>query len=757
VFRRALGALVASSAILLSWGAAAQPMAPLFRPGITPAPAGSAGRYELRHPRSHAVFTPRGVELRLPSRTQASRALGWSVVGGRPVAPRAEKPREAKLHRLLGPTKSWEREVPTYEGLRYPGVLPGVDLWFEERAEGVEYGFRAERGADLRRVRLEYAGAREVRVVEQGRALEVELGEGVLREQGLHCTQEQADGGAKGVGCRFTDARRMGPERWSYAIEVDVEDPERPVVVDPLVLWNTYLGGPPGTDALVSIQQNATGELFIAGTVGFLPEYLPAVRNSRIGTLGGSTDVFVAKFQAEGALEWWTVFGDTGDDFASALVVGESGELYVAGSSSSRRFQWKLPNGEAGESVANPDEPRDGFVARLDPTGAQLDWFHRIGWNGVETVHALIQGGQGRLFVAGKTTATLIPDTLPTDGGIMSEEGFIIRLDPSQRKADWTLLVQTIGSGAPDDAVLGLAYKSPGILYATGYYTDVGSDTAPKNTFAALISDVDGPAPRVRSKVGLGRTRDEVGIAVTPVTVGTGDKLLMWGTTTSTDFPGAGQVQGGSDIFVTVLADDGGTLNLESSKLLGGTGVDALRTVTSGPSQRFYLGGVTLSQNLSVEGGFDTTLQDTTYGDGFVARVRVEPEPVIEWASYVGGSGRDEVLAVRVDNQSQDRLFIGGFTSSVDLRYADAGVDTNLEGAFTNDMFLLAVDLNRSPGDGTTTPDGGGGNGEELEGGVSPLGWSCGASGSNGGVGALALGSFVGLGLLAFRRKRTLH
>ncbi|WNG54879.1 hypothetical protein F0U59_08930 [Archangium gephyra] len=190
--RRLFCSVAAVGAVLVSWVALGQPgssrvaavaplanrMAPVFRPGIAPVPGGAQGQYELRHLRSRALFTEKGVEVHLPSRTQQGHTLGWNVVGGRAVKPRTDTPREAKLNRLVGPVKSWEREVPTYEGVRYPGVLPGVELWFEERAEGVEYGFRAERGKNLRKVELEYAGAREVRVVEQGRALEVDVGRG---------------------------------------------------------------------------------------------------------------------------------------------------------------------------------------------------------------------------------------------------------------------------------------------------------------------------------------------------------------------------------------------------------------------------------------------------------------------------------------------------------------------------------------------------------------------------------------------------
>ena len=68
--RRLFGAVAAAGIILVSWGALGQSrssrvpavgkpanlMASVFRPGITPAPKGSAGKYELRHLRFQDSF-----------------------------------------------------------------------------------------------------------------------------------------------------------------------------------------------------------------------------------------------------------------------------------------------------------------------------------------------------------------------------------------------------------------------------------------------------------------------------------------------------------------------------------------------------------------------------------------------------------------------------------------------------------------------------------------------------------------------------
>ena len=752
VFRRVLGTLAVSSAILLPWSAVGQP-APTFQPGIAPVPEGSAGRYELRHPSASALFSEKGLELRLLSRTQRVHELGWSVAGGRSVTPQAEKPREAKLHRLMGPREAWGRELPTYGGLRYPGVLPGVDLWFEERAEGLEYGFRAERGADLRRVRLEYAGAQAMRVVEEGRALEVEVGEGVLREQGLHCEQEQADGARKPVGCRFTDVQPLGRERWAYVIEVEVEEPELPVVVDPLVIWNSGLGSR-FNDELRGIAQNNEGEVFIVGTMGGPPVSPPLdggtyPPNGTTGVWhGGSSDVFVAKFQTDGGLAWSTLIGGNGRDEGRSLFVGRSGELYLAGHTESTNVQVKLDDG--GTALA-PNGTSDGFVAKLDSSGQTLEWALLVGGRGEERINKVIPGPAGKVFIAGETTSIDLPKVAgDAMVPIRAWEGFAARVDVTAPRMDWSVVVQ----GTIDDTVKDIAYRDElnGILYLTGSTQPetLNSPQAFLKTVAGATFGTAAPYPPLL----LGGPNVEEGRALSL----TASEVVMWGETTSTTFPEAGSIRGISDIFVSVIGDwavNNSKTPVKKTRLLGGAGGDSLYAVTSDSPGRFYLGGSTTSPDLPVDGGFDTRWE-TGDVEGFVASVRLEPEPVMEWASFIGGDGFDEVFALKLDNQSEDRLFVGGATSSANLRYSSQGYNpgTNAGG---DDMFLLAVDLKASPSAdaGTGESDAGTGTGADAGTGgpVSALGWSCGASGASGGVGALALGSLAGLALLASRRR----
>lgn len=795
--RRVLGALAAAGAVLMSWGAVSQPRAstrspgadgpgarraPLVRMGIAPVSAGSGGHYELRSSHASAVFGETGLTLRLPSRVRQERELGWRVAGGRRVTPRAEQPREAKLHRLVGPRAEWEQDVPTYGGLRYRGVLPGVDLWFEERAEGHEYGFRAERGADLRRVRLEYAGARAVRVVEEGRALEVDLGEGVLRERGLRCAQEAVDGSSRAVGCRFADARPVGLDRWEYAIEVDVADPERPVVVDPLVLWNTYLGGGSGIDELRGIAQNAAGEVYVVGTVGGSSVAPP--RDAGIGSLGGLSDVFVASFKADGGLSWSTLLGGDGIEFGDAILVGSANEVYVAGTTTSPNLRGRLADGGVGDSLQGGS---DGFVARLSPSGAALDWLIHVGGSSDDTVNKLVSNGAGKLFAVGETLSGDLPRVAgrPITLPVVDWEGFVTSIDVTQPRTDWFVVHQAAG----DESVLDVAYKNEvgGLVYFTGGTRSL-TDTS-RDAFLGTIVGADGDTPVFQSRiVRLGGSQSDEGRALSF----TPSDVVMWGYTDSPTFPAdAGSRKGPSDIFVAVIGDwlgSSGNMPVKQSLLIGGSNGEELFSVTTDSSGRFYLGGSTTSPDFPVRNAFDS--QHEVGLDGFVARVRLDVEPAVQWASFVGGTDFEEVYALKVDDLNEDRLFIGGYTASSNLRYSDAGYRPSQIG--NQDMFLMAVDVNALPDGGRLDPDAvesddggvggpdgsvGGPDGSVGEpdgsvggpdGGVggpdaggdggtegprSPLGWSCGATDTGGGPRALALGVLVGLALFVSRRK----
>src|SRR5450432_1768204 len=71
----------------------------------------------------------------------------------------------------------WRKQTHTYSKVRYGNVYPGVDVIYYGSQRQLEYDFVIAPGADLRHIRLAYAGATTVKVDESG-DLVLSTGEG---------------------------------------------------------------------------------------------------------------------------------------------------------------------------------------------------------------------------------------------------------------------------------------------------------------------------------------------------------------------------------------------------------------------------------------------------------------------------------------------------------------------------------------------------------------------------------------------------
>src|SRR5262249_17913657 len=113
---------------------------------------------------------------------------------------------------------------------------------------------------------------------------------------------------------------------------VDGYDPSRPLVIDPVLSYSTYLGGS-GADAGHGIVVDSAGHVSLSGQTGSAD--FPGAG----GSLGGGQDAFVAKLNAAGtALVYSTYLGGSGSDLAYGIALDSSGNVYVTGNTQSSDF-----------------------------------------------------------------------------------------------------------------------------------------------------------------------------------------------------------------------------------------------------------------------------------------------------------------------------------------------------------------------------------------------------------------------------------
>src|ERR1700730_11456071 len=132
--------------------------------------------------------------------------------------------------------KLWHTNVPAYGKVRYKNVYPGIDLVYYGNHQRLEYDFEVSVGGDPNRIRFEIKGADQIQLDSNGDLI-LKISGDELRFQNPIVYQE-SKGQRVGVDGRYvmTDSTHVG-------FRVAQFDSSKPLVIDPVLVYSTYLGG----------------------------------------------------------------------------------------------------------------------------------------------------------------------------------------------------------------------------------------------------------------------------------------------------------------------------------------------------------------------------------------------------------------------------------------------------------------------------------------------------------------------------------
>jgi hypothetical protein len=304
-----------------------------------------------------------------------------------------------------------------------------------------------------------------------------------------------------------------------------------------------------------------------------------------------------------------TYLGGAGVDTASAIDLDRSGNIYVAGGTASANFP--KPSAMDGSLGGT----RDGFLARLSPSGNALVFSTYFGGAGADQINGMAidrsPSHAGAIYLTGETASTDLPVSTNAIQATLKggSDAFVAMLNPS--------------ASAP---YVGLQFGT----YLGSSNTDVGED---------IEVDADGNA------VMVGRTL----------------------ATSSAPFPTVnarqGSPAGATDGFITKISL-GATPALAYSTYLGGSGEDRLEGVAIDAFGTAYVIGTTNSTNLIGTSPF-YGLQATNGGGYDAMSGRYSDEGELFWASYLGGKGNEQGAAIAI--YGSNSIFVGGTTTSTDL------------------------------------------------------------------------------------------
>jgi beta-propeller repeat-containing protein len=622
---------------------------------------------------AHAVTDPsRGGALRMQFLSAASSP---AVSGHEELSGRS--------HYLIGndPTR-WRTHVPTYGRVEYREIYPGIDLVFYGREGELEYDFVVAPGADPLTIRLRFENAERLELDAQGDLL-LRTSAGLVRQHKPTAYQE-VNGKRKLVPTEF----ELG-ENHEVGFLVAAHDASRPLIIDPVLAYSTYLGGN-GVDSSRAVAVDGAGSAYVTGTTN--STNFPVAGDPLQATYGGgATDAFVAKLNPAGsALVYATYLGGSGDEQANALAIDDAGQVYLTGFTSSGNFPTRNP---VQATFGGP--PIDAFVTKLTANGDALVFSTYLGGVALDVGNGITVDRFGQAYLSARTGSANLPTTPGTFQPVFAgaEDAFVAKF-----KADGTQIEYlTYLGGIGIDIGRRIAVDHAGRAYISGRTSSINFPTTPRavqTTFAggpsdAFVTKLNAAGSALVYSTYLGGTGDDEGSGI--ALHGDGQVYTV-GWTGSLDFPttrGAFQrTYGGGvfDVFVANLNEQGS--RLAYSTYLGGSGTEmsffglavdhAGRAHVTGPT-----GSIDFPVARPLEGG--GALRGPS--DAFVTKLNTSGSRLV-FSSYLGGSGTEGAQGIAVDRSGN--VYVAGTTASTDFPTTEGAFQTTFAGG-PNDAFVVKI------------------------------------------------------------------
>lgn len=609
--------------------------------------------------------------------------VGLSFVDGRTATPRGLSPSETVVSYFRGDRSDWVTGVPTFGGLEYPEVWPGIDVRYTAAPGAMKYEFLVAPGADPSAVRMAYEGATSLEVTSGG-ALRVDMGAGALID---HAPVARQPGGHP-VAVEYDVAGT------SYGFDLGPYDPSLPLVIDPAIVYSGFIGGS-DLDRGYAVAVDATGSAYVTGETDSAD--FPA---TTLDTSVANRDGFVAKVTPDGSgFEYVALIGGGEDDFAWGIAVDGAGRAVITGSTDSPDFPTDVgPDTTFNEPGPDLSVDRDAYVSRLNAAGTDLEFSGYLGGSLDDTGDVLALDAAGNVYVTGDTDSSNFPASGGPDSSYNgSQDAFIAKVLADGSGLAWSGFIGgtdfEYGQGVSVDGAGNVA-----IVGQTGS-SDLGAVGGPDTTLGGASDGFvgklkpDGSGFTFLGYVGGSADEDMYGAALDRT-----GAIYTGGLTESSDFPAVvgpdttfNGPPGDEDGFVAKIRPDGS--GFAYAGFIGGSENDDAWWVDVDGRGSAYMIGETDSSDFPVVDGPDLSFNEpgpngTSESDAFVAKVLPNGTGLV-YSSFLGG-GEDE-YAFGLDVDAGGNAYVTGATRSSDFPAA-IGPDLTFNSTGTEfDAFVTKV------------------------------------------------------------------
>ena len=549
---------------------------------------------------------------------------------------------QGKSNYLIGNDRAkWHTDIPTFAKVQYAGVYPGIDVIYYGQQRQLEYDFRLAAGANASKIRIAFDGAQNLSIDAEGNlVLKTSSGEIIQHPPVIYQENEKGRQSIAG-GYVFRGGHEIG-------FEVSAYDRSKPLVIDPQLVYATYLGGG-DNDVANGIAVDGGGNAYIAGRTTSVNFPMTSVVDANASP--PLTTAFITKLNAAGTgTVYSTIIGDgsgfiIGNDFvgtqANAIAVTSDGKACITGNNDNSGKASDFPvtsnayqkSGLCLYGVCSftPDRVTDAFVTVLNPQGNGLFYSTFFGGGaigadgsnrGSDTGQAIAVDSASRAYITGLTASNNLPTKNAFQNSRQSSgegtDAFIAVFDPALSNGNDTLLYSSFLGGTGDDIGKGIAVDSARNAYVVG---------------STASTDLDTKAP--------------AGQALPPL------RPFFQG--------------GSTDAFVAKIDTTvSGASSLTYLTYFGGSGNDRAEAVAVDSAQRAYITGATGSSTASFPllNAFDSTQNN---GEAFIAKLNADGTALF-YSSFLGGnngntsSDGEEGLGIAID--SAGNAYVTGRTTS---------------------------------------------------------------------------------------------
>lgn len=223
--------------------------------------------------------------------------------------------------------------------------------------------------------------------------------------------------------------------------------------------WLNGEGGPTNDEAL-DIAVDSSGNYYTTGYFTTTATFGTTVLNSN-----GISDIFIAKFNAAGIIQWAVKAGGEGSDRGYSIKTDGVGNLYVTG------YYYKTAI-FGSSSITSVGNSQDVFIAKYDISGNLL-WVRSVGGSDAETGYGITSDNLGNVIVTGQFKGTAIFGTSTLSSAINpittlpSFDIFTVKFD-----GNGNFLWVEQGRAKYDDRGLDVAVDLSNNIFIVGQFSD---------------------------------------------------------------------------------------------------------------------------------------------------------------------------------------------------------------------------------------------------------------------------------------------